>query len=202
MTCILVVCTGNICRSPIAEGILKAEFRRRLGERGPEVISAGTAGWEGSRAMPESVDAAAERGADISDHVAHRLGSTDVERADLIVGMSPEHRDDVIRLAPGAAAKTFTLKELVRLLEELPPVDAPASTDAATSWTERVRQAHELRRSGFSGNPQNEDVADPLGLPFESFRAVAWDVDEWCARLVEALLGKAPAKAGIWDEDQ
>ncbi|MDP9295838.1 MAG: low molecular weight phosphatase family protein [Actinomycetota bacterium] len=202
MTCILVVCTGNICRSPIAEGVLRAEFRRRLGERAPEVISAGTAGWEGSPAVPESVDAAAERGADISDHVAHRLGSTDIGRADLIVGMSSEHREDVIRSAPGAAPKTFTLKELVRLLEELPPVDAPASTNADTSWMERVRQAHELRGRGFPGNPQDEDVADPLGLPFESFRAVAWDVDEWCARLVDALLGKAPARAGIRDKDE
>jgi protein-tyrosine phosphatase len=201
MTCILVVCTGNICRSPIAEGVLRAEFGRRLSERAPEVISAGTAGWEGSPAMPESVDAAAERGADISEHVAHRLASHDIERADLIIGMSSEHRDDVVRSTPGAAQKTFTLKELVRLLEELPPVES-TSADAASSWLLRVRQAQDLRRSGFAGNPQDEDVADPLGLPFESYRAVAWDVDEWCARLVDALLGKAPARAGMWDKDE
>ncbi|MDP9243129.1 MAG: low molecular weight phosphatase family protein [Actinomycetota bacterium] len=201
MTCILVVCTGNICRSPIAEGVLRAEFGRRLGERAPEVISAGTAGWEGSPAMPESVDAAAELGADISGHVAHLLSSHDVARADLIVGMSSEHRDEVIHSTPGAAQKTFTLKELVRLLEELPPVDASTGADAASSWLRRVRQAQDLRTSGFPGNPQDEDVADPLGLPFETYRAVAWDINEWCVRLVDALMGKAPARAGIWDKD-
>jgi protein-tyrosine phosphatase len=202
MTCILVVCTGNICRSPMAEGILRAEFGRRLREHAPQVISAGTAGWEGSAAMPEAVDAASELGAEISGHVAHRLGPREVARADLILGMSAEHRDDVIRSAPTVAVKTFTLKELVRLLEALPPAEPGETAERRTRWLERVRKAQELRQSGFAGNPHDVDVADPLGLPFESFRAVAWDIDEWCVRLVDALLGKAPARAGIWDGDE
>ncbi|MGZ8625275.1 MAG: arsenate reductase/protein-tyrosine-phosphatase family protein, partial [Actinomycetota bacterium] len=47
MASILVVCTGNVCRSPVAEGLLRAALERRFGERAPVVASAGTAGWEG-----------------------------------------------------------------------------------------------------------------------------------------------------------
>jgi protein-tyrosine-phosphatase len=196
MTCILVVCTGNICRSPIAEGILRDELHRRLGEDAPEVISAGVSGWDGSPATPEAVEAAAERGSDISGHVARRLVRRDIDRADLILCMAGEHRDEVGRAVPRASGKTFTLKELVRLLETRPPGSA-----GDLSWTERVEAAHQLRQSGFRGNPNDEDVADPLGLPLESYRAVAWEIDEWIGRLVEGLLGKAPARAGIWGEE-
>ena len=45
MARVLVVCTGNVCRSPIAEGLLRAAFAERLGDGAPEVSSAGTMGW-------------------------------------------------------------------------------------------------------------------------------------------------------------
>jgi len=196
MTSILVVCTGNICRSPIAEGILRDELQRRLGDDAPRVISAGIAGWDDAPATPEAVEAARERGTDISGHVARRLTRGDIERADLILCMAGEHRDEAIHSVPRASAKTFTLKELVRLLET-----RPAEAAGALSWSERVRAAHELRQSGFPGNPNDEDIADPLGLPLESYRAVAWEIDEWMQRLVEGLLGKAPARAGLWGEE-
>jgi protein-tyrosine-phosphatase len=196
MTCILVVCTGNICRSPIAEGILRDELQRRLGDDAPEVISAGVSGWGGSPATPEAVEAANERGTDISGHAARRLSRRDVDRADLILCMAAEHREEVLHAVPRASERTFTLKELVRLLET-----RPAESGADLTWTQRVRAANHLRGSGFRGNPNDEGISDPLGLPLESYRAVAWEIDEWIRRLVEGLLGKAPARAGIWDKE-
>jgi protein-tyrosine phosphatase len=193
MTCILVVCTGNICRSPIAQGILRDELHRRLGDGAPDVVSAGISGWDGSRATNEAIEAANERGSDISGHVARRLSRGDVDRADLILCMAAEHREETVHAVPGASEKTFTLKELVRLLET-----RPAEAAGGLTWTERVRAANELRRSGFPGNPNDEDISDPLGMPLESYRAVAWEIDEWIRRLVEGLVGKAPARAGIW----
>ncbi len=62
MASILLVCTGNICRSPIAEAALRAKLSVRFADRAPHVSSAGVAGWEGSGAAPEAVQAAAERG--------------------------------------------------------------------------------------------------------------------------------------------
>lgn len=188
MASILIVCTGNVCRSPIAEGLLRMSFESRLGPDAPGVSSAGTMGWSGSGADPKSVEAAAERGVDISGHRARELSPGDIGAATLILGMSGEHARAVVALEPGAATRTFTLKELVRLLEALPP--APGGDLGS-----RVAAADELRASGFAGIPDDEDVPDPLGMPLGSFRVVAWVLDEWCARLVESLLGRAEAVA-------
>ena len=188
MAFILVVCTGNVCRSPIAEGMLRAALEARLGDEAPMVASAGTAGWEGSGAMPESVAAAAEHGVDISGHAARRLEPEHVGAADLVIGMAAEHRDHVAHAMPEAVGRTFTLKELVRLIEALTPADP-----AGEPLSQRVRRADELRRGGFDGNPHDEDVVDPLGLPLESYRAIAWELEAWCDRLADGLAGAVPA---------
>jgi protein-tyrosine phosphatase len=190
MARVLVVCTGNVCRSPIAEGLLRAAFRERLGEAAPDVVSAGTMGWEGSGADAKSIAAAAERGVDISTHVARALAPLDLRSADLVLAMSSEHADAVRRSDPEAVAKTFTLKELVRLVEALPE---PAGEDLAA----RVAAADALRRDGFEGNAYDLDVADPLGMPLSSFRAVAWELDGWCDRLADGLVGRATARARL-----
>jgi protein-tyrosine phosphatase len=188
MTSILVVCTGNVCRSPIAEGFLRAALARRMGADAPEVASAGTAGWDGSGAMAESVQAARERGVEIGSHVARRLESSHLAGADLIVTMAAEHRDAIAAWAPETADRVFTLKELVRLVESIAPVTP--STDIAT----RVAGAAERRRSGFGGNPLDNDVVDPLGMPLDSYRAIAWELDEWTERLADALVGPVPLR--------
>ena len=186
MDSILIVCTGNVCRSPIAEGLLRAALEARLGPNAPRVSSAGTMGWSGSPADPNGVEAAAERGVDIADHRARALSSRDVASATLILGMSGEHARDVVAGDPSAAPRTFTLKEFVRLLEALPD-------DTTKDLAGRVAAADVLRSGGFAGNPNDEDVADPLGMPLDSFRAVAWELDEWIGRLVDGLLGRAEA---------
>lgn len=192
MVSVLVVCTGNVCRSPIAEGMLRSALQARMGSRAPLVTSAGTAGWEGSGAMPESVAAAAERGVDIGAHTAQRLIVPVLVKADLVVGMAAEHREEISRMLPEAAGRTFTLKELVRLLEALPATD-PAATP---SLADRVACADELRRRGFQGNPHDDDVVDPLGLPLDAYRAIAWELEEWTGRLADGLVGRTPARSG------
>lgn len=198
MASILVVCTGNVCRSPLAEGFLRAAFEGRLGVSAPAVSSAGTAGWEGSPAMPESVAAAAERGVDISGHRGRALTREHVDDADLIVAMAAEHRDAVARSVPDAEGRTFTLKELVRLLDELR--DADTSEPQPEALAARLAEADRLRRRGFEGNPHDEDVVDPLGMPIDSYRAVAWELGEWSRRLADGLFGLAPAEAAAKDQ--
>jgi protein-tyrosine phosphatase len=193
MASVLVVCTGNVCRSPIAEGFLRAALLERWGEQAPSISSAGTAGWEGAGAMPESVASAAERGVDISNHVARRLAVEGVREADLVIAMADEHRRAIEWMVPEAGSKTFTLKELVRLLEALPAADPTVPPDVGLK--ERVREADALRRSGFAGNPLDEDVVDPLGLPLESYRAVAWELDGWCSRLADGLFGPSRTRS-------
>lgn len=189
MTSILVVCTGNICRSPMAEGFLRDALIRRFGDRAPGVSSAGTIGWTGSPASPESVVAAAERGSDIESHQARELRPPMIEEADLILCMAGEHLEAVVGDVPGASARTFTLKELVRLLEALPPAPLAIDPDA---FVDRVAAAHELRLLGEARNPHDEDISDPLGLPLDTYRAIAWELDGWNARLVDGLFGAEP----------
>jgi protein-tyrosine phosphatase len=201
MAPILVVCTGNVCRSPLAEALLRQALLARFPDGAPEVASAGTAGWEGSPAHPDTVAVARERDIDLSTHVARRLSRPMVDDADLVLAMAGEHRDAIVHAVPEALGRTFTLKELVRLLDALPPAPFSASFDLA-SLKGRVAQAAELRAGGFEGSPYDEDVSDPLGHPPETFRAVAWDLEEWCDRLLQGMFGKVPARASIWDDDE
>jgi protein-tyrosine phosphatase len=191
MTSILVVCTGNICRSPMAEGFLRDDLEGRFGTGAPTVASAGTAGLEGQAASAGSVRAAAERGSNIEAHRARRLTPGMLRGADVVVCMAGEHRKQVSQLAPGVAERTFTLKELVRLLE----AGEDADLSEPGSVTGRVAAAHALRTSGFAGNPRDEDIADPLGMPLESYRAIAWELEGWCTRLTDGLFGASPVRA-------
>lgn len=190
MASILVLCTGNVCRSPLAEGFLREALGARSATSSIDVTSAGTMGWDGSGADPSSVDAGAERGIDITGHVARGCSTSDVRDADLIVGMAPEHVEEVLRDVPDAEHKAFTLKGFVRLLEALPPA---GTGDPGEVLVARVLDADALRRSGFEGNPGDEEIADPLGRPLDAYRTVAAELDEWCGRLADGLFGRAPA---------
>jgi len=190
MGLVLVVCTGNICRSPLGEGFVRRALQARLAGSAPEVRSAGTAGLEGSVATRGSVEAGAERGLDVSGHEARRLREPMIDEAVLIVTMTAAHRDEVTAMSPSAGPRTFTLKELTRLAEALPAPDGVPDLPA------RISQADSLRRSGFRGNPYDEDIADPLGMSLDMYRAIAWEIEEQADRMVEALVGRGTSEGG------
>jgi len=190
---ILVVCTGNICRSPMAAGFLRAGLAER-GVSGVAVTSCGISGWEGSEAVPEAIEATVERGVDITGHRARRFAPHMARDADLIVAMAAEHRDAIAAAVPEAAARTFTAKELTRLLDRLPP-ETPGGGAADERPAELAGAADRLRASGTVEPSRDEDVADPLGLGIEAFRATAWEVEGLCGKILDAAFG-APAAAG------
>ena len=186
MTAVIVVCTGNVCRSPIAEGLLRRATEHRTVGAPITVSSAGTAGWEGSPAMSEAVEAAAEREVDISGHVATRLRPGMAAVADLVLCMAAEHRDQIASDDPQALDRTFTLKELVRLLEG-------GARAAATPAARIAAAAAAVRAGAEAGEHQGEDIADPLGRPLDGYRAIASELDDWIVRLVPALFDPVPA---------
>jgi protein-tyrosine phosphatase len=185
---ILVVCTGNICRSPMAEGLLRHHLEAR-GIGSIRVQSAGVQAWDGDEAMPEAVQALREVGLDISGHLSRALDPASLESADLILAMARWHRDVVAHLDPRASARTFTLKELVSGLDAFPG-HSPEAATADERLGEAVRWASQRRASGEFAEPQDIDVPDPLGLSVQTFRAVAWEIDLLCGALIDSLFGE------------
>lgn len=108
---IMVICHGNICRSPFAERHLAVHCP------GIEIRSAGLEAGEGDPAQPGALRIAAGFDIDLSDHAAHRLDSKDMDWADLVIGMTGRHQATVQRRWPQGRAK-------VRLLGDYLP-DTP-----------------------------------------------------------------------------
>jgi RpiB/LacA/LacB family sugar-phosphate isomerase len=114
MKTILFICTGNVCRSPMAEAL----FRRAVKGRGEfRAISAGIGAMDGQPPTPHSVRAMRELGVDISAQRSRMLTADLVRQADIILGMTHSHVDTVALLYPPAAEKTFLLREFDETLE-------------------------------------------------------------------------------------
>jgi RpiB/LacA/LacB family sugar-phosphate isomerase len=114
MKTILFLCTGNVCRSPMAEGL----FRHAIKGRGEfRIVSAGLGAVDGEPPTNHSVSAMREIGIDISGQRSRALTAELVRSADLILGMTHSHTDTVALLYPKAAEKTFLLREFDETLE-------------------------------------------------------------------------------------
>ncbi len=130
MKTILFVCTGNICRSPMAEGL----FRHAIKGRGDyQVYSAGVGAVEGLPPSENAVLALRQLGIDITRQRSRMLSSELVQKADFIFGMTHSHVDAILLLYPQAAEKTFLLREfdetLDRFENDIPdPIGGPLST--------------------------------------------------------------------------
>ncbi|HEX4121003.1 MAG TPA: ribose 5-phosphate isomerase B [Verrucomicrobiae bacterium] len=115
MRTVLFVCTGNICRSPMAEGLFRHATR---GRNDFHVMSAGVGALEGQPPSLHAVRALKELGVDIGLQRSRMLTSDLVEQADYIFGMTHSHVDSINLLFPQAAEKTFLLREFDETLDE------------------------------------------------------------------------------------
>ncbi len=104
---ILFVCTGNTCRSPMAEAIARRQAAE-LGWDRVEFRSAGIGASRGSPASAEAVQVAAEHGLDLSEHESRLLTEQEAEEVDLILTMSPSHLMRVLELGGGDRATLLT----------------------------------------------------------------------------------------------
>ena len=182
---ILVVCTGNVCRSPYIE----RRLRRELAGTGIEVASAGTGALVG-RDMDASSRALLEHaGVDASGFIARALTPELVTGADLVVAAAREHRGAAARLAPSALRRTLTLTDLADLLDGVTPADVEAAQVPGT-WVRQVASVAVSRRGLVAARQEDVDVTDPIGQGPAVFARMAGEVEAALARIVPVLRGE------------
>jgi protein-tyrosine phosphatase len=183
---ILTVCTGNICRSALAAALL----RRRLGDlQGVTVASAGTMAVAGAPMDARAAEYARRLGADPLGHRARQLTEAEVLSSDLVLAMAAEHRRIIVDYAPSAARRTFTARELARILDDTSA--SPVAPRARTSWLTGLgggaaplsgaaalidaAASHPLREGllggGRSTRGVDDDIPDPYGRSDEEYAA-------------------------------
>ena len=178
---VLHVCTGNICRSPMAERLTRAGLEQRLGaDAGRFVVeSAGTWGHSGSSMESFAAATLKSYGLDGTDFRARELVAEHVAGADLVLGATREHRAAAVVLHPRAASRTFTLREFARLVSAVEPAQLTAA-DPVERARELVRAAAGRRGLVPPDTPRDDDLADPYQGPENGFTV--------CGDLVQAGL--------------
>ncbi|MDP3791223.1 MAG: low molecular weight protein arginine phosphatase [Candidatus Omnitrophota bacterium] len=107
---VLLVCTGNSCRSIMADGLLK-KYLKELGKSDIEVISAGVHAIDGMAPTKETIEVMKKEGIDVSGFRSRSLTEDHIKKADLILVMAGHHMDDIITRVPHAASKVHILKQ-------------------------------------------------------------------------------------------
>lgn len=112
MTTILVVCTGNICRSPMAAALLQDRLARDERRRDWRVVSAGTWASEGRLASAYSIAEMVDRGIDIGEHRSRSVDADLMRKADLVLVMTRNHAEALSVAFPDQAEKVHLLSEM------------------------------------------------------------------------------------------
>lgn len=160
----MTVCTGNICRSPMAEVLLRAA----LVGTGIRVHSAGTHALVDEAMTPQALQLALSNGADASGADAHRarlLTESLLAETDLVLTMAREHRSAVVQMAPALLHRTFTVREFARLAATLgdDEVRGGVAADGSDAGA-RLRSLARLvggQRGLMAARPDDDDVIDP-----------------------------------------
>ncbi|MFC4243336.1 low molecular weight phosphatase family protein [Gryllotalpicola reticulitermitis] len=183
---VLAVCSGNVCRSPLAELLLRNGLSARADL---VVVSAGTIARPGQRMAAEMISAGVPFGLDPDAAVHHRaarLSEQSVAKADLILGLTREHRAAAVGIRPGAVSRTFTLNEFSRLV-------SAAEARSELTPAALVAGAASRRGPGAPRDPSLDDIDDPIGLPREEYDRVSAEIAQAVQGIVHALLDTKPS---------
>lgn len=165
---VLFVCTGNICRSAMAERILASRVASAGGD--VSVSSAGTRAVVGRGMSSQTRPLVRANGGDPDGFVARQLDERMLREADLILGMTAEHCERAAALEPSAFVRIFSLMEFGRAVAESAERGTPADTER---WRRLVASAIQRRRAGHLRLETDDDVVDPYGKSDAAFTVMA-----------------------------
>ncbi|NNN22153.1 MAG: hypothetical protein HKL80_09165 [Acidimicrobiales bacterium] len=178
---VLTVCTGNICRSPMAEAFLQTKFDSRGIDA--EVSSAGLL-FSGRKAAKETIEIMSTKGFDLSGHRSRILDEVDLYDLDLIVGMTKEHVREIVVMSPALWPVTFTLKGLVASARNIGPRN---SGEPLLDWLNVIGETR--TKADLLGADLSEDIVDPYDLGPDTFLQVADEIDELTSQAVKYIAG-------------
>ena len=194
---ILSVCTGNICRSPVAE-LLLAQSLASFAD--VSVSSAGTGALVGSGVPERAQRLAAGEGIDATAHRARQIDAGMIRGADLIVTMARDHRRLVVEALPAAMRRTFTLRELARIADAVEPRLPQAVAESGASSPEEGMRAAIALAAALRGtveppaSPDEFDIVDPYrrsdetyARSFEELRPAAYQVADFLTKAARAV---------------
>jgi protein-tyrosine phosphatase len=184
---VLFVCTANLCRSPMAAALFTEQIAN-LAEP-VEVSSAGLHAGEiagTGEVPPEVVEVMTPYGIDLTGHRSRELTRPLVADADLIIGMSRRHVQEIVLLDPPSWPKAFMLKELVRRGD----LTGPRRPDQGIrSW---IDVAHGDRtRTSLAHRSAADEVPDPYGQSLDNYRGTAAELARLTAHLTGLLWPEA-----------
>lgn len=202
---VLVVCTGNICRSPQAAQLLQAKVDE-AGETWRTALSITSAGTRALEDFPmdeQAAELAAAHGASPAEHRARQLTAQMVEATDLVLCAAREHRRDVVRTVPRASRNAFMLTEFADLLEGVvqtstgqqrsqPQPGSAAGSPGSVTLQDQLR--HWVNRAASHRglipprDPETVDVLDPYRQAPEIYRRSAEQVSQVVERIHQSAL--------------
>lgn len=167
---VLVVCTGNICRSPAFERVLAAALGA---ESGVLVSSAGLRAVVGAPIHPPMAELLRTHGVDTNGFAARQLEPELIKRADLVVGFTRRHRAAAVTMYPAAVRHTFTLLELSRAVEAVTPGEVAWRAGPGATMSRRLKELVPLAVAHRTYvDPELDDIEDPYGRHPEVYERV------------------------------
>lgn len=202
---ILTVCTGNICRSPVAERLLQAGLDQVL-PGGFEVRSAGTRAMVGDPVQPLSADIIRTFGGTADGFAARQLSGKILRKVDLVLTMTSGHRGEVLQLDASLLKRTFTIREFARMLDVLEEREGHGGEGAGESeaaghgqaallngekitantklWRKLPARAASVRHLALAPEAGDNDVVDPYRRSPEYYRQME---DELAPSIISIL---------------
>lgn len=178
---ILVVCVGNICRSPLAERLLQAGLDQQA-TQAFEVSSAGTNALVGHEMDSRARRILRDNRGQLHGFKSRQLTSRVLDGQDLVLSMDRSQKSQVLELRPELLDKSFTIREFARVIKRLDhkQIDEEATTDSKNRWIQIVRKAFETRGEALPGYAHDDEVVDPYRQANEVY-------DEMAAQLLPAI---------------